>query len=148
VVRTQRQTPTGAHARPARAHASSGPVRDTDALRRIASEVSGKLDLQAVFAAVLDHSAELFGNERSGLWLIEPGEFPFRLAAQRGIPGALRDEVARITADGDTAGAGAVRDRQIRVLSPETATGTRLTKTSRRAFLFFVIGVYRDYAGA
>jgi diguanylate cyclase (GGDEF)-like protein/PAS domain S-box-containing protein len=149
VVRTQRQLSAATRARPAHRRTATRPIRDTDALRRIASEVSGKLDLQAVFAAVLDHSAELFGNERSGLWLIEPGEFPFHLAAQRGIPRALHEEVARIAKDGDTAGARAVRDRQIRVLAPETATSPELARIYRDAgmkTICFVPIVFRGEA--
>ena len=83
--------------------AASGRVRrgydavaaDRDAsLRQIAAEVSSHRDLGRIFEDVLRHSMDLFGAERAGLWTVEDGERPFRLAAQRGLASAFIEAIA------------------------------------------------------
>ena len=113
-----------------RLRAVSDDLARAQALRRIASEVSGKLDLQAVFESVLDDAASLFGNELSGLWLTQPGPHPLRLAAFRGLSEDMRDTVARLTTTSETMGMRALRERRIRVIRSDQATD----RTMRRAY--------------
>ena len=63
-------------------------------LRRIAAEVSGHRELGQIFEDVLRHSMDLFGAERAGLWTVEEGERPFRLAAQRGVAPAFIEAIS------------------------------------------------------
>ena len=90
--------------RPARATSTSDQQATqrarSEALRRIVDEVSGTLDPARLFDDVLDSSRELFGAAISGLWLLEPGDHPFRLAAHRDLPdgdgrGRRRDPARR-----------------------------------------------------
>ena len=74
---------------------SDAAVADRDAaLRRIAAQVSSHRDLGQIFEDVVRHSMDLFGAERAGLWTMEDGERPFRLAAQRGLGPAFLEAVA------------------------------------------------------
>ena len=59
----------------------------TDALRRLASELSGADALQPVFEEVLDNSERLFHADRAGLWLWHPTrEHPLELVGRAAIP--------------------------------------------------------------
>jgi len=68
-------------------------VRDA-AVRRIAAQVSGQPDLGRVFDDVLHHAMELFEIEGAGLWTLEEGERPFRLAAEHGLAPALIEAIS------------------------------------------------------
>ena len=68
-------------------------VRDA-AVRRIAAQVSGQPDLGQVFQDVLHHAMELFEIEGAGLWTLEDGERPFRLAAEHGLAPALIEAIS------------------------------------------------------
>ena len=63
----------------------------SDALRRIAAEVSGAEDVGRLFESVIDAAFTLFGVEWAGLWTYENGPKALHLAAQRG----LSPEIAR-----------------------------------------------------
>ncbi len=76
------------------------------AIRRIAAEMSGHSGLASVYEDVLRHAIELFGAERAGLWTVEDGDRPFRLAAQRGLTPTI---IAAV--DGAARGAVSVRPR-------------------------------------
>ena len=52
-------------------------------------------DLDRIFDDVLDHSVALFGADKAGLWTVEDGDHPFRLAAHRGLGPAFLAAVAR-----------------------------------------------------
>ena len=92
------------------------------ALRRIVGEVSANLELGDVFEDVLDSSQELFGADVAGLWLLEPGTHPFRLAAHRDLDPDLIDAVGQVTEDAPVLGLQAIRERRPIVLDrPETA---------------------------
>jgi diguanylate cyclase (GGDEF)-like protein/excisionase family DNA binding protein len=119
-----------AHPRASRPRKVDGDMTRAQALRRIASEISGKLDLQVVFESVLDDAAALFGNELSGLWLTQPGPHRLRLAAYRGLSQGMRDTVAKLTTTSETMGMRALRDRRIRVITSDQATN----RTIRRAY--------------
>ena len=116
------------HPRASRPRPVDGDVTRAQALRRIASDISGKLDLQTVFEAVLDDAAALFGNDLSGLWLIRPEEHPFELAAYRGLSEEMRDIVAGLTEASGTQGVQSVRDRRIRVIGVDQATNQVIRK--------------------
>ena len=45
------------------------PKAGADALRRLASEVSGQIDLETLFADVVADAMDLFALARIGLWL-------------------------------------------------------------------------------
>lgn len=118
-----------------------------EALRRIASEVSGRLDLRVLFEDVLDYSQALFHTDRVGLWLIGDGEHPFQLAAHRGVSQELRDVVATLTRRDPSAGMRAVRGKRVIVLRQPSATNPRVADIYRRDGIetgCFVPVVFRD----
>ncbi len=124
----------------------AAPVRD-EALRRIAAEVSHRLDLEAVFEDVLESSVALFGADRAGLWLMEDGPRPFRLAAHRSLSPALLDAVAALPANGGAAGLRAIADRRVLVLGPDLATSPEIGAIYRAdgiQTVCFVPIVFRD----
>ena len=55
------------------------------AVGRIAAQAGGQRDLGQAYEFVLHHAMELFGAEQAGLWILEDGEHPFRLAAEHGV---------------------------------------------------------------
>src|SRR6476469_9819410 len=92
--------------RPERDPDRLAPTR-TDALRRIAAEVSGQHDLVRPFDEVIDEAFGLFGVDRAGLWLYDPnGTTPLRLGAQRGLSSEIIDAIASIPHDATTMGMG------------------------------------------
>jgi diguanylate cyclase (GGDEF)-like protein/excisionase family DNA binding protein len=89
-----------------------------DALRRIAGEVSGRIDLDTILADVVDASTGLFSADRAALWLFDRDlPQPFRLAAQRDLSPGLREATTRTSLTDDEAMVRCVRDRQIEVLA-------------------------------
>ena len=81
-----------------------------DALRRLASELSGADALQPVLEEVLDNSEGLFHADRSGLWLWHPDkEHPLELVASREFPKAIEQRVTAATQDSELAGFEALR---------------------------------------
>jgi diguanylate cyclase (GGDEF)-like protein/PAS domain S-box-containing protein/excisionase family DNA binding protein len=122
-------------------------VTRAEALRRIASEVSGKLDLSSVFDAVMDNAQALFGIARCGLWLVEPDDHPLRLVAQRDLSPGLIAAVGHIRRDARTAGMKAIRDRRIIVMTPRGAATAELRAAYREdgiVTICFVPIVFRD----
>ncbi len=117
------------------------------ALGRIASEVSGSLELDELFEEVLDRAEELFETDRVGLWLLDGGSAkPFRLVAARRVSESLREAVAAIPGDSDAAGLVAIRERAVRVIDPKRATPTMATiyDTDGIRTVCFVPVVFRD----
>jgi diguanylate cyclase (GGDEF)-like protein/PAS domain S-box-containing protein len=115
---------------------SSRPRLDAEArlaaLGRIAAEISGSLALDVLFGQVLDHAEELFETDRVGLWVLDDGsDFPFRMAAARRVSDALGDAVAAIPATSDAAGLVAIRDRSLRVISPEAGATPQMAALYR-----------------
>jgi diguanylate cyclase (GGDEF)-like protein/PAS domain S-box-containing protein/excisionase family DNA binding protein len=95
-----------------------------DALRRIASEISGKLDLDTLFNDVLDHSAQLFGSPVVALWLYDPhGPRPLHLAAHRGVSDPILQWVASLERDSPAPGLAAIRTRRVRVVADTERDG-------------------------
>ncbi len=62
--------------------------------RRLAGGVSSHRDLGRIFDDLLDHSMALFGADKAGLWTVDEGDHPFRLAANRGLGAAFLAAVA------------------------------------------------------
>jgi diguanylate cyclase (GGDEF)-like protein len=94
----------------------------SDALRRIAADVSGKLDLVLLFQHVVDESFALFAVDRAGLWLYDgAADRPLTLAAQRGLSDLMLEHIAAVPREASTAGLEAIRERAVRVLDGDLA---------------------------
>jgi diguanylate cyclase (GGDEF)-like protein len=88
-----------------------------DALRRLAAEVSGRLDLETLFADVVSDAMSLFSLARMGLWLYDKSHsHPFSLAAHHGLERGVIDWVSSLRADSPAAGLVAIRTGQVMTL--------------------------------
>jgi diguanylate cyclase (GGDEF)-like protein/excisionase family DNA binding protein len=119
-----------------------------DVLRRIAADISGRVDLDRLFRDVIDDSFALFGTDQAGLWLYDGSEFPLALAAQRGLSRRILDGVAALPREADTLGMRAIREARVFVLG-EALDGTspELQRAYRDAgvrTICFVPIVFRD----
>ncbi len=65
---------------------------------------------------MLDHSVDLFGADKAGLWTVEDGNHPFLLVAQRGLGSAFLATVAEVQRGSPAAGWRAVAERRTMVL--------------------------------
>ena len=125
-----------------------GPT-GTDALRRLASELSGAESLQPVFEEVLENSQRLFHADRAGLWLWHPTrEHPLELVARRDFPDAIAERVMAATGDSNLAGFEALRRGKVLVF--RDATDRKITPEMREVYaqhdiasLCFVPAVFR-----
>ena len=93
-------------------------VRDAragvEALRHLASEVSGQLDLQNLFPEVVADAIRLFGLTRMGVWLYHADRpRPFSLAAQRGLSDEVLGWVSSLPGDAAAAGVRALRAGEV-----------------------------------
>jgi diguanylate cyclase (GGDEF)-like protein len=139
--------------KPANGRPSAGPTDHasrSDALRRIAAEVSGSQDVGRLFEEVIDASFALFGVDRAGLWTYESGPKPLRLAAQRGLSPEMLEAIADLPRDASTTGMTAVRERQVAVLAGDLggtlpALRTIYERAGIRTVCFVPI-VFRDHA--
>jgi diguanylate cyclase (GGDEF)-like protein/PAS domain S-box-containing protein len=102
------------------------------ALRQLASEVSGEADLARVFGEVVELSIALFGADKVGIWTVEPGDHPFRLAAHRGLGPGLLGLVEGLRPSSRTGAVRAMTERRMVVLDRPTARGT--TAEMREAY--------------
>src|SRR3954453_21760819 len=81
------------------------PNAGADALRHLAAEVSGQLDLQTLLTTVVGDGMRLFGLTRMGVWLYHADRRqPLSLAAQRGLPDEVLRWVTSLSADDQAAG--------------------------------------------
>ena len=113
-------------------------VGGTDALRRIASELSASSSEQPVFEEVLDNSIGLFHADRAGLWLWHPeNEHPLELVASRDFPAAIEQRVRAATKDSNLAGFEALRRE--RVIVYKDADDSGLTPEMRELYAQFGI---------
>jgi diguanylate cyclase (GGDEF)-like protein len=106
---------------PSRDTAQLTVIRDQlaggDALRRLAAEVSGRLDMETLFADVVADAMTLFSLARMGLWLYDRRKHrPFTLAAQNGVGDEVLDWVSNLPATAPAAGLVAIRKREVVVL--------------------------------
>ena len=121
----------------------------TDALRRLASELSGSDALQPVFEEVLENSVRLFHADRAGLWLWHPNrEHPLELVAGRNHPALIQERVERATADSKLAGFESLRRETVIVF--KDIDDPRITPEMREVYvrsgvgsLCFVPAIYR-----
>jgi hypothetical protein len=121
----------------------------TDALRRLASELSGSDALQPVFEEVLENSVRLFHADRAGLWLWHPNrEHPLELVAGRAHPDLIQERVERATGDSKLAGFEALRRETVIVF--HDIDDPRITPEMREVYvrsgvgsLCFVPAVFR-----
>jgi diguanylate cyclase (GGDEF)-like protein len=126
------------------------PKAGADALRHLAAEVSGQLDLGALFPQVVAEAIRLFGLTRMGAWLYAADRrLPFTLAAQRGLSDELLDWVATLTADAPAAGLQAIRARTVLTIADArvdtvTAEARRIYANNGIRSLCFAPMVFRD----
>jgi len=138
----------------ARGHRKVAPLHlgdptGTDALRRLASELSGSESLQPVFEEVLENSQRLFHADRVGLWLWHSTrEHPLEAVARRNFPDEIAHRVATATADSNLAGFEALRRRKVIIF--RDAGDPRITPEMRRLYahndiasLCFVPAIFR-----
>ncbi len=135
---------------PDRASASDsppGPDRG-EALRRIASVVSGQRDLAHLFADVIDESFSLFQVDQAGLWTYRDAERPLTIAAHRGLSSEILALVASLTRDATTAGMTAIREQQVQVMDGDlSSTLPELREIYERAGIRTICFVPVVFAG-
>ena len=137
-----------------RGRRGSAPLRlvaptGTDALQRLASELSGSETLQPVFEEVLENSQRLFHADRAGLWLWHPTrEHPLELVARRDFPDDIAQRVMNATGDSNLAGFESLRREKVLVF--RDATDSRITPEMREVYaqngiasLCFVPAIFR-----
>ncbi|HEY7524158.1 MAG TPA: diguanylate cyclase [Candidatus Limnocylindrales bacterium] len=115
---------TGEDAAPAVQPIEDRHPRGGEALRRLASDLSGTEDLPALFEDVLDDSRAIFSVDRVGLWLYDGSPNPFKLAAQRGLSIGMVEWQASLPADAESPSLRAVRTHSVVVLSDALAQTT------------------------
>ncbi len=117
-------------ARPAEVSARPAEVsaRPADAHRPMAG---GHRDLDRIFDDVLDHSVALFGADKAGLWTVEDGDHPFRLAAHRGLGPAFLAATAEVERGSPAAGWRAVASRRTIVLQHPWSADTPVELAAR-----------------
>ncbi|MGH2427740.1 MAG: GAF domain-containing protein [Candidatus Limnocylindria bacterium] len=104
-------------------------VRRARALRAVTQELTGQLELSAVLDDVVERTRSLFEADKAGLWLLQPGDLPFELAAHRGLGEDFLAEVRRLRLDSDTVGVRAIRDRRSYALrNADSGQGTGLMR--------------------
>ncbi|HET9613993.1 MAG TPA: diguanylate cyclase [Candidatus Limnocylindrales bacterium] len=97
-------------ARAGRVQVVRDPAAGADALRRLAAEVSGRLDLETVMEDLVADAMALFSLARMGFWLYDARRpRPFTLAAQHGLSDEVLDWVSTLDAGADAAGLRAIR---------------------------------------
>lgn len=97
----------------------------TDALRRVAANVSGRHDVAGLFEDVIGEASQLFGVEWAGLWRYDGRHAaPLRLAAQHGLTDEIIGAIESLPRDADTAGMAALREQEVRVLDRQMRSTT------------------------
>jgi diguanylate cyclase (GGDEF)-like protein/excisionase family DNA binding protein len=121
----------------------------TDALRRLASELSGSEALQPVLEEVLENSERLFHADRAGLMLWHPTkEHPLEMVASREFPPAIEQRIREATRDSELAGFEALRREEVIVFRDTSDTAItpemrELYAANHIASLCFVPAVFR-----
>ena len=120
----------------------------SDALRRFAAQVSGRLDLERLFRDVIDESFALFGVDEAGLWRYDGTATPLELAAQRGLSPEILEHVQNLPIDAPTRGMRALRERTVQVLEKDLRGTTEALRDIYRRHgirtICFVPVVFRD----
>ncbi|HEX7949356.1 MAG TPA: EAL domain-containing protein [Candidatus Limnocylindrales bacterium] len=87
-----------------------GDGATTDALRRLAADLSRADGVREILEEVLDNSVELFHADRVAVWFNDPAhERPLELGAARSLPESIQAKIASLTRDQETAGLRALR---------------------------------------
>ncbi|HET7474057.1 MAG TPA: diguanylate cyclase [Candidatus Limnocylindrales bacterium] len=114
-------------------HVVRDPKAGVEALRHLAAEVSGQLDLGALFPQVVAEGIRLFGLTRMGAWLYAADRrLPFTLAAQSGLSDELLDWVASLSSEAPAAGLHAIRTGSVMTIAD--ARVDTLTADARRIY--------------
>jgi len=123
--------------------AANDPTAGANALRRLASEVSGQLDLETVMADLVADAMSLFSLARMGFWLYDARRtHPFSLGAQHGVSRELLDWVSGLRADSKAAGLRAIRSgevvtiRDVEIEVPDRAVRDRYARSGIRSVCF------------
>ena len=99
-------------------------VTRSRALRHVAQELAGQLDLSTVLDDIVDRTRTLFDADKAGLWLVEEGEYPFHVAAVRGLGEDFLATTRRLTWESASVGVQATRERRsIVVRDADSRTG-------------------------
>jgi len=100
------------------------PAASANALRRIAAEVSGQLDLETIMADLVADAMALFSLARMGFWLYdERRAHPFSLAAQHGVGDEVIEWVSSLRSDDEAAGLVAIRTGEVVTLRDTLVDG-------------------------
>ncbi|HTI29596.1 MAG TPA: GAF domain-containing protein [Methylomirabilota bacterium] len=91
-------------------------VTRSRALRHVAQELAGQLDLSTVLDDIVDRTRTLFDADKAGLWLVQEGEFPFHVAAARGLGDSFVAATRTLTWDSSAVGVQATRERRSMVV--------------------------------
>jgi diguanylate cyclase (GGDEF)-like protein/excisionase family DNA binding protein len=86
-------------------------VRRARALRSVTHELTGQLDPATVLDQIVERTRSLFDADKAGLWLVGSGEYPFELAAQRGLGAEFLATVRGVRLEDEAIGVRAVRER-------------------------------------
>ena len=87
-------------------------LRRARALRSVTKELTGTLDLGSVLGDVVELTRRMFDADKAGLWLVDDGDHPFKIAAHHGLSDGFLAQVTTLSADSDTIGNRAVRERR------------------------------------
>ena len=108
-------------------------VTRSRALRHVAQELAGQLDLTTVLDDIVDRTRTLFDADKAGLWLIQEGEFPFHVAAVRGVGEEFLATARGLTWDSSAVGVQAAREqRSIVVRNADSRAGVGAMQQSYR----------------
>ena len=87
-----------------------GDGATTDALRRLAADLSRADGVREILEEVLDNSVELFHADRVAVWFNDPThDRPLELGAARALPESIQAKIANLTREQETAGLRALR---------------------------------------
>jgi diguanylate cyclase (GGDEF)-like protein len=90
----------------------------------VAQELAGQLDLSTVLDDIVDRTRTLFDADKAGLWLVQEGEFPFHVAAARGLGDPFVATTRTLTWESAAVGVQATRERRsIVVRNADTRAG-------------------------
>ena len=108
-------------------------VTRSRALRHVAQELAGQLDLTTVLDDIVDRTRTLFDADKAGLWLVEEGEYPFHVAAVRGVGEGFLATARSLTWDSNSVGVQAARERRsIVVRNADTRAGVGVMQQNYR----------------
>ncbi|HEX7195750.1 MAG TPA: GAF domain-containing protein [Candidatus Limnocylindria bacterium] len=87
-------------------------LRRARALRSVTKELTGTLELGSLLGEVVELTRTMFEAEKAGLWLVDDGDHPFKIAAHHGLGESFLKQVGALASDADTIGTRAIRDRR------------------------------------